>query len=124
MPQKREGECGVVADATERLVDDLLGLVDGVETEIGELAALQIAPDLFDRIEVGRIAREPFDHQPSSLVLEEGLHGSAAMRRKAVPDQGELVAVRRLNHALVLEDDPRAPGPSVSLTWADSPFHS
>src|SRR5665213_995731 len=91
MPQEREGEPGVVADATEPFVDDLLCLSDGVGTEIGELAVLQIAPDLFDRIQVGGVGRKPLDHQPSSLALEEGLHSSAAVRRESVPDQGDLV---------------------------------
>jgi hypothetical protein len=40
MPQEREGEPGVVADATEPFVDDLLCLTDGIGTEIGELAVL------------------------------------------------------------------------------------
>ena len=61
--------------------------------QIGKFAALEIAPDLFDRIEVGGITRKPLDHQPSSLSLEEGLHVSAAVRRESVPNEGDLVAV-------------------------------
>ena len=49
MSEEREGEAGVVADSTEALVDNLLGLVDGVEAEDGEFATFEIAPDLFDR---------------------------------------------------------------------------
>src|SRR5579863_3335950 len=93
MPQEREGEPSVVADATEPFVDDLLCLSDCVGTEIGEFAVLQIAPYLLDRVQVGGIGRKPLDHQPVSLALEKGLHRSAAMRRKSVPDQGDLVAV-------------------------------
>jgi len=53
-----EGQSGLAADATEPLVDDLLGLADGVRAEVGELAALQVAPYLFDRIEVAAVVRE------------------------------------------------------------------
>jgi len=84
MTQEREGEPGVVADATEPFVDDLLGLSDGIGTEIGELAVLQIAPYLFDRVQVGGVGPQSLDLQPSSLLLEEGRHGSAmGVRRRS-----------------------------------------
>ena len=57
MTEECECQPGLVADATESLVDDLLGLVDGVEAEVGQFAAFQVAPDLFDRIEVGGVTR-------------------------------------------------------------------
>ena len=44
MSEKSECQHGLVADATESLADDLLGLVEGVEAEIGQFAAFQIAP--------------------------------------------------------------------------------
>src|SRR5674476_1597820 len=90
MPEECGGESGVVADATESLVDDLLCFSDGVRAEVGEFATFQVAPDLFDRIQVGGVGRKPLDHQPSSLVLDEGLHGSAAVGRESVPDEGDL----------------------------------
>jgi hypothetical protein len=93
MPEEREGEPGVVADATESLVDDLLCLSDGVGTEIGEFAAFEVAPYLFDRIQVGGVGRKSLDYQSVTLRLEEGLHSFAAVRRESVPDQGHLVAV-------------------------------
>ena len=92
MPEKRDGESGVLSDAAECLVDDLLGLSDGVGAEVGEYSTLEVAPDLFDRIGVGGIAQKPLYHQPSSLVLEEGLQSDAPVRRESVPDQGDLVA--------------------------------
>ena len=64
MAEECEGQPGLVADAAEPLVDDLLRLADGVEAEVGQLAAFQVAPYLFDRIEIGGISREPFDDQP------------------------------------------------------------
>ena len=85
---------GLVADAAEPLVDNLLRFADGVQAEVGQLAALQVSPDLLDRVEVGGVSREPFDDQPFSLLLEEGLHDPAAMGRKSVPDEGDLVAVK------------------------------
>ena len=40
-------------------------------TEIRHFAALDIAPDTFGGIEVGRIAGEPLDLQPVTLSPEE-----------------------------------------------------
>ena len=93
MAEECEGQLGFVADPRESLVDDPGGLSDGVGAQVGELGSLQVAPDLFDRIEVVGIRREPFDHQPVTLALDEGLHGPAAVRREPVPDEGDLVAV-------------------------------
>ena len=94
MAEECEGQSGLAADAAEPLVDDLLGLADGVETEVGQLPALQVAPDLLDRIEIGGVARQPLDDQPLPLLPEEGLHGPAAVGRKPVPDEGDPVAVQ------------------------------
>ena len=69
MAEEREGQRGLVADAAESLVDDLLGLADGVGAEVGQFAAFQVAPDLFDRIEVGGVGRETFDDQPLRCFL-------------------------------------------------------
>ena len=41
MAEECEGQSGLAADAAEPLVDDLLGLADGVETEVGQLPAFQ-----------------------------------------------------------------------------------
>ena len=38
---------------------------------VGEFGPLQVAPHLFDRVEVVGIGREPFDHQPVALALDE-----------------------------------------------------
>jgi len=51
MSEEREGESGVAADAAETLVD-ISSLHQWCRGKIGELATLQIAPDLFDGIEV------------------------------------------------------------------------
>jgi hypothetical protein len=40
--EEGEGQSGLVADPAEPLVDDLLGLADGVEAEVGQLAAFQV----------------------------------------------------------------------------------
>jgi len=92
--EESEGQRGLVADAAQPLVHDYFGVVDGVRAEVGQLATLQVAPDLFDRIEVGGVGGKSFDHQPRPLFLEEGLHGPAAVRRESVPDEGDLVAVQ------------------------------
>ena len=94
MTEEGEGQPGFAADAAEPLVDDFFGLADRVQAQVGQLAALQVAPDLFDRIEVGGVARQPFDHQPLPLLLDEGLHDPAAVGRKSVPDESDPVAVQ------------------------------
>ena len=94
MAEEGEGQSGLATDPAEALVDDLLGLADGVEAQVGEFASLEIAPHLLDRVEVGGIAREPLDDQPPPLLPEEGLHGPTAMGRRSVPDERDLVAIQ------------------------------
>ena len=102
MAKECESQLGLVADAAEPLVDDVGGLSDGVGAEVGELGSLQVAPYLFDRVEVVGVRRKSLDHQPVTLALDECLHGSAAVRRQSVPDEGDLVAVEM---ALELDEE-------------------
>ena len=58
---------------------------------IGHDAAIQVAPNVFHRVELGRIGRQPFQRQPALLIdlveIVEG--GSALVGRQAVPEEGD-----------------------------------
>ena len=44
MAEECEGQPGFVTDAAEALVDDLFGFADGVQAQVGQLAAFEVAP--------------------------------------------------------------------------------
>ena len=57
---------------------------------IGHDAAIKVAPNVFHRVELGRIRRQPFQPQPALLIdlveIVEG--GSALVGGQAVPEEG------------------------------------
>jgi len=56
---------------------------------VGEFPALEIAPDLFDGVQLRRIARQPFDGHPPTLAREVRTHQGALVPGQAVPDKDD-----------------------------------
>src|SRR3972149_2130308 len=56
---------------------------------VGEFPALEIAPDLFDGVQFGRVARQRFDRQPPPLAREVRAHEGALVPGQAVPDEDD-----------------------------------
>ena len=94
MSEEGETETSLAADPTQPLVDDLGRLGDGVGAQVGQLGAFEVAPYLFDRVEVIGVGRKPLDDQPMSLVRYEALHCFAAVRGEPVPDERDLVTAQ------------------------------
>ena len=94
MTKEGETQPGLAADPAQPFVDDLGCFGDGVGAQVGQLAALEIAPDLFDRVEVIGVGRKPLDDQPMSLVRYEALHCFAAVRGEPVPDERDIVTAQ------------------------------
>src|ERR1700678_48734 len=59
MPEERKGQSAGMAYATKAAAEGVGSFCHQFRTEIRHFAALDIAPDTFGRIEVGRIAGEP-----------------------------------------------------------------
>src|SRR5829696_9541180 len=78
-------------------VDTTLGgpddLLEGVASEVGQLAALalEVTPQRLGRVELRGIAGQPLHHQPAALAGDPGLHEVAAVGRQPVPQQGRLL---------------------------------
>src|ERR1700684_3513498 len=77
MPEERKGQSAGMAYATKAAAEGVGSFRHQFRTEIRHFAALDIAPDSFGRIEVGRIAGEPLDLQPVALIPDEN-HALAA----------------------------------------------
>lgn len=123
MAEKRERQRGRATDATKAGTKLVLDPVEIVGTEVGELAALDVAPDELGRVELRRVAGQALDREPRAVSAQVRLHGSALMRWQAVPDQddsppaelplevvqevdkGEVVVTARSR----LEEEPAAP---------------
>ena len=87
MTEEAKAERRVGADAVQSTSGNVGNLMDGVRAQIAELLGLQVAPDLFDRVEVVSIAWQRLDPQPVTLAVEPVVHASAVMRGQPVPDQ-------------------------------------
>ena len=107
-PQKTNVECssverqfGVVVEALEAVwialragyvaAKDGVELEDVVGREVGELAVLQVIPQVFDGVEFGSIRRESFQPQPG-IVMQHLPNRVALVHGTAVPDHGHRAA--------------------------------
>src|SRR5215216_4325156 len=55
--------------------------------QVGELDVFEVGPQVFDRVELGRIGREPLDGEPVALATQPGPHAGAPVRGEPVPDE-------------------------------------
>ena len=94
MPEKRKGQGGGAADAPKASTKFVLDLAEIVRAEVGEFAALDVAPHEFGRVEVRRVAGQALDREPGALSTQVGLHGCTLMRRQAIPDQDDSSVVK------------------------------
>jgi hypothetical protein len=69
--EERKRQSTGMAYAAKAAAESGSGFGHQVRTKICHFAALDIAPDTFGGIEVGRIAGEPLDLQPVALSPEE-----------------------------------------------------
>ena len=81
-----------MADAVQAATEGVGGFRHQFRTEIGHFAALDIVPDAFGRIEVGRVTGEPLDLQPVALGPKKLRHFTASVSGQAVPDEDYAVA--------------------------------
>src|SRR6266542_3388401 len=85
--EESETERSVTADAVQTVVRDIGDFADAVGAQVGKFRGFEVAPDVFDWIDVRRIARQRLDAQPIALAGDPLQHVSAAMRGQSVPDQ-------------------------------------
>ena len=59
-------------------------------TQIGKLMLLEIAPDVFGGVELGRVAGQRLDLNRSVELLQVVTYQAAAVRRQPIPDDQQL----------------------------------
>jgi hypothetical protein len=79
MPQERVGQVRGGSDSLDAAVGLGDHLTKGRAGEVGELDGLEAGPQPLDRVEVGRVRRQPLDHQSGSLDAQPGQHRAAAV---------------------------------------------
>src|SRR5438445_2201745 len=90
--QERDGQRWPATDAGEPGTNGRAQREDVERAEVGEFAALEVAPDLLDGIQFRRVAGQSFDRQPRPLASEILSHHAALVPAEAVPDQDDLTA--------------------------------
>ena len=63
--------------------DAVSDLVDVVGKEVCQVAVLRLGPRVFDRIEFGRLGRQPLDGEPRTMLLWQSFR-RGAMHRPAI----------------------------------------
>ena len=92
MAKERKRQVGMATHAGEARVQ---GAAQGGQVgraQIRQFACLDIAPHLFNGIQVRGIARQTLDVQPATLVRQVRPHRAAPMRAQPIPDQDDAAA--------------------------------
>lgn len=89
MAEKRERQGGRAPDTLNTGPQLALDLAEIIRAEVSQFRALHVAPHELGRVELGRVARQAFDHEPRSLGMQVGLHGPTLVRRQPVPEQDD-----------------------------------
>jgi len=88
MAQESGGEFWGAANSPEARVQRPAQSGKIGRAEVRELPRFHIAPDLFYRVQLGRVRRQSFDREPGALPRDVRLHPATLMRAQAVPDEG------------------------------------
>jgi len=91
LPERGDG-LRLALHGLESIAGEGAYLAQGMQTEIGQLALLHLAPDVFDRIEFRRVRRQSFQDQVPGERFNVVLHDPTAVCREAVPDDEQLAA--------------------------------
>src|ERR1700730_8512284 len=78
------------ADAAEGATVLVTELGEIARTVVGQFVVFPISPQVLDRIELGRITRQPLDGEPLALGEDEVADHVRAVRRQSVPHHQEL----------------------------------
>src|SRR2546425_12032046 len=92
MVQKGKGERGLAPDARAARSNGRPQCRDVRRAEVGQFAALQVAPEQFDGVELRSIGWQPFDLQPGPLGREVARHAATFVRAEAIPDEHDPLA--------------------------------
>ena len=97
-----------MAEALKGAGDAVSEPAEAGEAAVAELDVLEVAPEILDRVEVGRVAGEAFELEPGGRPGdEEVLDGLAAVGGQTIPDDEQLA--RDLGEQVLQEaDDGRA----------------
>jgi hypothetical protein len=87
MLEERKRQLTGMAHAAKAAAEGMRGFGHQLRTEISHFAALDIVPDAFGRIEVGRVSGKPLDPQPVALGPEKMRHFAAPVSGQVVPDK-------------------------------------
>jgi hypothetical protein len=85
--EKGEGEVRLPSDAREAPVRRVTQPGEALGADVGQFAPLDVAPHLFDGVQLRSVPGQRFDRQPRALAAEIGPHGPALVGAKPVPEE-------------------------------------
>lgn len=110
LPERME-QFGPSLHGAETAMGAITDLAQSVSAQVGELAVLEVVPDLLDRIELGSVRRQELDLHCTVLRLKPAANQTTAMGFEAVPDdQKRPLGQLRTQHLKKLHDLGRSYG--------------
>ena len=69
-------------------------LIQVLSATVSQFLSFDISPQGLHRVQVRRVARQPFHDQPTPLTAQIVPHDPALVRRQAIPNQGGFLAAQ------------------------------
>ena len=85
--EKGEGEVRLPPDAREASVRRVTQRCEVSGADVGQFPTFDVAPDLFDRVQLRCVPGQRFDRQPGALAAQVGAHRAALVRTQSVPEE-------------------------------------
>jgi len=85
--QECEREMSLPSNPGEAQTEGAAKPAEILGAHVGEFGPFDVAPDLFDGIEIGRVCGQPLDGQPGALPRQIRGHRPAPVRAESVPDE-------------------------------------
>ena len=90
--QEREGQVWLTPDARKAPTQRRTERGEIRRAHVGEFARLDVAPDLFDRVQFRRRGRQALYGEPRSLASQIVAHATALVATQAVPNEDDSTA--------------------------------
>ena len=118
MAQESRGQLRGSANSPEARVERTTQRSKIGRADVRELAGFHIAPDLFDRVQLGCVRRQTFDREPGPLPRDVRLHPATLVGPQAVPNENDPLAPEMTFEAAQKGDEPAVRvGARLGLNW-------
>ena len=92
MVQESKGQSPRATHSFEAVPDGAIDALEIIRADVGHFLAFDISPKGLQGVQFGRISRQSFHAEPTSLTAQIFVHEAALVRRQTVPHQSRFLS--------------------------------